>query len=127
MMVEREPKWNPNPKLQLLRPSPMLLTMLFALRELPVSILLTSFALASAALPAQTASLKPPLTPENFKTTISKGVWFIEHFSPYCGHCRAFAPTWEKLVKQSEDSAGVQLAQVDCSVNGGASLGLCDG
>ncbi|KAJ7078087.1 thioredoxin-domain-containing protein [Mycena epipterygia] len=96
----------------------MLLTMLFALRELPVSILLTSFALASAALPAQTASLKPPLTPDNFKTTISKGVWFIEHFSPYCGHCRAFAPTWEKLVKQSEDSAGVQLAQVDCSVNG---------
>ncbi|KAJ7485532.1 protein disulfide isomerase [Mycena latifolia] len=99
-----------------------LATMLRALHELPVSILLTSFALASAALPAQTASLKPPLTPDNFKSTIAKGVWFVEHFSPYCGHCRAFAPTWEKLVAYSEDSAGVQLAQVDCSVNGD----LCD-
>ncbi|KAJ7741455.1 protein disulfide isomerase [Mycena maculata] len=93
--------------------------MLLALRELPVSILLTFFALACAALPAQTAStLKPPLTPDNFKPTIAKGVWFVEHFSPYCGHCRAFLPTWEKLVEQSENSAGVQLAQVDCSVNG---------
>ncbi|KAJ7171825.1 protein disulfide isomerase [Mycena crocata] len=101
----------------------LLATMLLALRELPISILLTSFALASAALPAQTAStLKPPLTPDNFKSTIAKGVWFVEHFSPYCGHCRAFAPTWEKLVEHSESSAGVQLAQVDCSVNGD----LCD-
>ncbi|KAJ6612649.1 thioredoxin-like protein [Mycena sp. CBHHK59/15] len=100
----------------------MLLTMLVALRELPISVLLTSFALASAALPVQTAALRPPLTPDNFKTTIAKGVWFIEHFSPYCGHCRAFLPTWEKLVEQSENSAGVQLAQVDCSVNGD----LCD-
>ncbi|KAJ7461840.1 protein disulfide isomerase [Mycena galericulata] len=97
-------------------------TMLGALRELPVSILLTSFALTCAALPAQTAALKPPLTPDNFKSTIAHGVWFIEHFSPYCGHCRAFLPTWEKLVDQSENSAGVQLAQVDCSVNGD----LCD-
>ncbi|KAJ6595666.1 protein disulfide isomerase [Mycena vulgaris] len=96
--------------------------MLRALRELPVSILLTSFALTSAALPARTASLKAPLTPDNFKSTIAKGVWFVEHFSPYCGHCRAFAPTWERLVEQSENSAGVQLAQVDCSVNGD----LCD-
>jgi thiol-disulfide isomerase/thioredoxin len=101
----------------------MVIAILAALRELPVSLLLTSFALASAALPAQTASLKPPLTPDNFKSTIAKGVWFVEHFSPYCGHCRAFAPTWEKLVEYSENSAGVQLAQVDCSVNGGAYLG----
>ncbi|KAF7331691.1 Protein disulfide isomerase [Mycena kentingensis (nom. inval.)] len=83
------------------------------------SILLTSFALASAALPAQTASLPPPLTPDNFKSTTARGIWFVEHFSPYCGHCRAFAPTWEKLQGNTGD---VQLAQVDCSVNGD----LCD-
>ncbi|KAJ7154694.1 protein disulfide isomerase [Mycena filopes] len=98
----------------------MLLSMLGALRELPVSILITSFALACAALPAQTASasLPPPLTPDNFKSTIAKGMWLVEHFSPYCGHCRAFEPIWVELVEQSESSAGVQLAQVDCSVNG---------
>ncbi|KAJ7210203.1 thioredoxin-like protein [Mycena haematopus] len=100
----------------------MILPMLFALSELPVSLLLTSFALASAALPAQTASLKPPLTPDNFQSTIAHGVWLVEFFSPYCGHCRKFMPTWEKLVEYSEKSSGVDLAQVDCSVNGD----LCD-
>ncbi|KAF8217811.1 hypothetical protein K438DRAFT_1795686 [Mycena galopus ATCC 62051] len=88
----------------------MLFSVLRALSELPVSLLLTSFALASAALPAQTASLKPPLTPDNFQPTIAQGVWFIEFYSPYCGHCR------------NEQSGGVELAQVDCSVNGD----LCD-
>ncbi|KAJ6454695.1 protein disulfide isomerase [Mycena sanguinolenta] len=100
----------------------MLFSVLLALSELPVSLLLTSFALASAALPAQTASLKPPLTPENFQSTIAHGVWLVEFFSPYCGHCRKFMPTWEKLVEYSENSGGVELAQVDCSVNGD----LCD-
>ncbi|KAJ7885106.1 protein disulfide isomerase [Mycena olivaceomarginata] len=101
----------------------MFVPLLRALSELPVSLLLTSFALASAALPAHTASLKAPLTPANFQPTIAHGTWLIEHFSPYCGHCRAFLPTWEKLVEYSETSGGgVQLAQVDCSVNGD----LCD-
>ncbi|KAK7030758.1 protein disulfide isomerase [Favolaschia claudopus] len=96
----------------------MLVSILRALSELPVSLLITSFALASAALPAQTASLKPPLTPENFESTVAHGLWFVEHFSPYCGHCRKFLPTWEKLVDHTETTGGVQLAQVDCSVNG---------
>jgi thiol-disulfide isomerase/thioredoxin len=98
----------------------MLVTMLGALRELPVSVLLTSFAIAVAALPVQTAALQPPLIADNFKTAIAKGVWFVEHYSPYCGHCKAFAPTWEKLAEESENYPGVELAQVDCSVSGGA-------
>jgi thiol-disulfide isomerase/thioredoxin len=64
-------------------------------------------------------SLEPPLTPDHFKPTIATGVWFVEYFSPYCGHCRAFAPTWEKLVAHSQISDDVQLARVDCSINGG--------
>ncbi|CAK5272120.1 unnamed protein product, partial [Mycena citricolor] len=98
--------------------SAMLGPALRAMRGLPISLLLILFALACAALPVQTAQLKPPLTPDNFHSTIAKGVWFIEHFSPYCGHCRAFAPTWERLVEYSESSKGVSLAQVDCSVHG---------
>ena len=45
----------------------------------------------------------------------------IEHFSPYCGHCKAFAPTWKKLVQHYEemDDPGVHLAQIDCAANGG--------
>ncbi|TFK35040.1 protein disulfide isomerase [Crucibulum laeve] len=93
--------------------------LLAALRELPISLLITSFALAAAALPVHSTEL----TPENFKETTTTGLWFIEHFSPYCGHCRRFAPTWEKLVEESEvETPTVKLAQVNCAVHGD----LCD-
>ncbi|KAF8897127.1 thioredoxin-like protein [Infundibulicybe gibba] len=92
---------------------------LAALRELPVSLLVTSLALAISALPVHTTSL----TPESFSEVTATGVWFIEHFSPNCGHCRAFAPTWEKLVRENdmrrENGGGeIGLAQVDCTVYG---------
>ncbi|KAF7360638.1 Protein disulfide isomerase [Mycena venus] len=96
--------------------------MFVAFYRLPISLLLTLFLIAfsrsSAASPTTTAALKPPLTKDDFTSTVAKGVWLVEFFSPYCGHCRAFAPTWQKLVAHSEMSAGVQLAQVDCSVSG---------
>lgn len=45
---------------------------------------------------------------------------FIEYFSPYCHHCRDFAPTWSKLVQETKGLAdpGIQLAQVNCVVYG---------
>ncbi|KAJ7790187.1 hypothetical protein B0H14DRAFT_2176653, partial [Mycena olivaceomarginata] len=33
------------------------------------------------------------------------GVLFVLFTSPYCGHCRVFAPTWENLVEHSLISA----------------------
>jgi thiol-disulfide isomerase/thioredoxin len=71
-----------------------------------------------SALPVQSLEL----TPENFDSTTANGVWFIENFSPYCGHCKAFLPTWEELVKYNEGQpqAGIHLAQVNCVVHGGA-------
>ncbi|KIK54358.1 hypothetical protein GYMLUDRAFT_177266 [Collybiopsis luxurians FD-317 M1] len=85
------------------------------LRNLP---LILSLSLLCSALPVHSTEL----TPDNFKDSISSGVWFIEHFSPYCGHCRAFAPTWEELVQKNseggEDPTGVKLAQVNCAVHG---------
>ncbi|KAH7888179.1 thioredoxin-like protein [Phlebopus sp. FC_14] len=60
------------------------------------------------------------LTPQNFKETIAEGVWFIEHFSPYCRHCRNFEPTWNEVVEHFENKAdpGIHLAQVNCALNG---------
>jgi thioredoxin domain-containing protein 5 len=89
-----------------------------SIRELPISLLLTSLALASVAFPIHATQL----TPGNFKDTIASGLWFIEHFSPYCGHCQDFAPTWEKLVGETEkNTPTVRLAQVNCAVYGGRS------
>ncbi|KAJ6460834.1 thioredoxin-like protein [Mycena vitilis] len=88
--------------------------MLFSPRSLlPKSLLLVCLAAYST---QASSSLKPPLTQDNFNSTISQGVWFLEHFSPYSAHCRALAPTWETLASQS--IGGVQLARVDCSISG---------
>lgn len=96
-------------------------TMYPMLAKLPFHLLVTSLALAASALPVESVELKV-LTPDNFQSTIAQGVWFIEHFSPYCHHCRQFAPTWEKLVQENEAApgSGIHLAQVNCAVNGGA-------
>ncbi|PAV20606.1 thioredoxin-domain-containing [Pyrrhoderma noxium] len=76
-------------------------------------------ALAANASPVISIDLKV-LTPDNFDSTVANGNWFIEHFSPYCHHCRAFAPTWEKLVKhfESDPASAVHLAQVNCASHG---------
>ncbi|KAJ3544178.1 hypothetical protein NMY22_g2872 [Coprinellus aureogranulatus] len=84
--------------------------------------LVTSLALVALALP--TASGKSTdLTPDNFQSSVSNGFWFVEHFSPYCSHCIAFAPTWDKLAKEAEtELPHVGLGQVNCVVHGD----LCD-
>jgi thioredoxin domain-containing protein 5 len=76
------------------------------------------------------------LTPDNFKSSIEHGVWwvktlpfitvsqqvtrFVEHFSPYCHHCRDFAGTWIQLTEDIKNTpnSGIQLAQVNCVVYG---------
>ncbi|KAH7930318.1 thioredoxin-like protein [Leucogyrophana mollusca] len=81
-----------------------------------LSLLVTALTLQATAAPVTSTVL----TPQTFKETISKGVWFIEHFSPYCGHCRKFEPTWMKLVEEFEKPGGpkIHLAQVNCALNG---------
>lgn len=63
----------------------------------------------------------PELSSSDFETTTSQGVWFVEFFSPYCPHCRAFAPTWQQLADEHEALASTRdfhFAKVDCTLSG---------
>lgn len=42
---------------------------------------------------------------------------FILLFSPYCGHCKAIHPTWEKLMEEHDEDPDIVVAEIDCVDN----------
>ncbi|KAH7101130.1 thioredoxin-domain-containing protein [Auriculariales sp. MPI-PUGE-AT-0066] len=103
----------------------------FTTWALVLSILLS---VSVAAAPAEQAPAKPKakkpkkppappigkqLTLQDFDATIRKGYWFVEFYSPSCPHCKKFAPTWKQFVESDiKNTPGLQLAQVNCLVQG---------
>ncbi|KAJ1308330.1 hypothetical protein OPQ81_004040 [Rhizoctonia solani] len=61
------------------------------------------------------------LTQTDFTSSISKGLWLVEFYSPYCPHCKRFAPTWDKVAKEKAPLQGISgftMAQVNCIAQG---------
>ena len=38
--------------------------------------------------------------------------WFIKFYAPWCGHCKALAPAWEKMYK--EQAGEINFGKVNC-------------
>ncbi|EPQ31607.1 uncharacterized protein PFL1_00940 [Pseudozyma flocculosa PF-1] len=61
------------------------------------------------------------LTSSNFTSTLSKGMWLVEFYSPYCKHCKKFAPVWQDLAEYEEhlaDSHDFRFTRVNCITQG---------
>jgi len=53
------------------------------------------------------------LTTKNFDENIREGVWLIEFYAPWCGHCQQLVPVWEELAyKHSKE---FNVAKVDAT------------
>jgi protein disulfide-isomerase A6 len=57
------------------------------------------------------------LNPSTFREKVinSKGLWIVEFFAPWCGHCKALAPEYEKAAKALEGI--VNIASVDADAH----------
>merc|ERR1711920_32933 len=54
------------------------------------------------------------LTSKDFDKQVirGKGVWMVEFYAPWCGHCKNLAPEWKKAAKLLDGV--VNVAAVDC-------------
>ena len=65
-----------------------------------------------------TATLSIELTPENWDEETAGKTTFIKFYAPWCGHCKALAPAWEKLTSDFADSTTTLIGEVDCDGTG---------
>eukprot|EP00545_Synedropsis_sp_CCMP1620_P008324 CAMPEP_0119012640 /NCGR_PEP_ID=MMETSP1176-20130426/7111_1 /TAXON_ID=265551 /ORGANISM="Synedropsis recta cf, Strain CCMP1620" /LENGTH=221 /DNA_ID=CAMNT_0006965637 /DNA_START=48 /DNA_END=713 /DNA_ORIENTATION=+ len=54
------------------------------------------------------------LTEANYAQLTAGKTVFVKFYAPWCGHCKAMAPDWEKLADEWRDHKVGLIAQIDC-------------
>lgn len=54
------------------------------------------------------------LTQANYAEVTQGKDIFVKFYAPWCGHCKALAPDWEKLGDELKDHPTVMIVSVDC-------------
>lgn len=66
------------------------------------------------------------LTKENFKTLVleSNEPWMVEFYAPWCGHCKALAPEYNKAAKALDGIVKIGAVDMESDREAGASYGV---
>jgi len=48
----------------------------------------------------------------------------VKYYAPWCGHCKALAPTWDELAKDTADIEDLVIAKFDATANEVAGLNI---
>lgn len=80
-----------------------------------VATLLAFSQIASALYTPGRTKVDISLTKDNFASTVldSDSVWLIEFYATWCGHCKNFAPVYEKVAENLEGMVKVAAIDVD--------------
>jgi len=70
-----------------------------------------------------TATMSMELTPENWEEQTAGKTTFVKFYAPWCGHCKALAPAWEKLTSEFASSTTTLIGEVDCD---GVGKSICN-
>lgn len=79
---------------------------------------LTMFFMILGTLPMTLHASVMNLTESNFNSTVSSGTTVVDFYADWCGPCKRFAPTFEKL---SNEMQNVKFAKVNIDHNKGIS------
>ena len=63
------------------------------------------------------------LTPENWDELTAHKTVFLKFLEPWCNHCKAMKPAWDKLMGEFKDHKFVGVYAIDCTAAGKP---LCD-
>ena len=89
---------------------------MLSLRLLAALLLLLSVSAAAADDGSASTALSDvvTLTDANFDELTRSGSWLLEFYAPWCGHCKALSPVWEKAATELR-SQPIRLGKVDCT------------